>query len=1043
MNPSQPNKYTVTNNANGERLSFLSAVARAYASTGENLSELCFVFPNKRAGTFFLKALSEQIGRRTVLAPEVVAMPELMARISGREVASRIDLLFRLYNVYSRLMESSPDLHTDKDMLNFDRFAPWGETVVADFNEVDKYAADADSLFKNVRDYRDIRANFLTDEQMDVIERYFGYRPDSGDAERFWNTVDSDFEKSTVKERFVELWRVLPQLYTLLREDLERDGMTMEGTSYLQALQMVEEMTARDDIVLPWSRLVFVGFCQLSTTEARMFELLGSLEADDGRSFAEFYWDATGPVLAGNIGNHGAAVAAIRRNMSNFPTPDWAKPYMQLSDVDEMPPNVLVEAAPSNAAQVKIAAMKIDEWIRKVGENKIAAAQTAVVIPDENLLLPLIHSLPDNVGPVNLTMGYSMRYTSTASFVYHLRRLHMRRRSFGGEIGYYNADFRTFMSHPLVHLVVGTTTANAILTAVAERHLRVITPEWLAGRPEEGAAKLARILRPLDKNSNVNQTIDYISGVLDMVTGAIEHDGESTHTVNARLEAMQLALYQQGLARLRTSVNERGIEMHFANVFHLVDRLLAGEKVTFEGMPLRGLQIMGLLETRTLDFDHLIVLSMNDKIMPRRSNGRTFIPDSLRHAYGLPASTRGEELYAYYFYRMISRAKDVTLIYDARAGEGMRSGGKSRFLMQLEMLYDRNCVRHNNYSFRLSTQVPEAQGVRKTDAVMRRLSDYLTDDPERRRDLSASALMNYVKCPVWFYYKNVVGIKDEDLNYDFVDDITMGQIVHTTMLELYFPEGTHKKYLDRHIMLDAAYLDALLRDPERIATAVRRAVNREQFKLEGADLDRPLTGSILLTAQRLERMVRNAVECDRLRGGLELVGGEVKGNAKWNVETTDDSPALSVNMTYAIDRIDKIEGRLRIVDYKSGNADAKASEVEDIFSGKGSKYLLQLLLYAHLLQNDAAHGTEAEKSDIALNIFDVNRPAGEVEVWPKIGKEGHSLVERRGHRDVSDEFRACFDDMLRHIFNPDEDFEPTDDESNCDFCKFHYLCGRQ
>lgn len=1024
-------------------ISFLSAVARAYVSTGEDLSEICFLFPNKRAGTFFLNALSAETGGRAIIAPQVMAMPELMARLSRREVTSRIDLLFRLYNVYCRLMNSKPDLDSGKGLLNFDRFAPWGETVTTDFNEVDKYAADAAKLFQNVVDFRDISSNFLTDTQLDVIEEYFGYRPSAGEADRFWKTVEENYDKSAVKERFVELWRVLPQLYTDLKSDLEKDGLTMEGTSYLQAVENVEQMIDTDNFSLPWRRIVFVGFNRLSTTEAQLMKLLGSLEAEDGRRYAEFFWDATGPVLSPDSDVSGAATASIRRNIRKFPAPAWALPYLALSDVADMPKDITIDAAPSNAAQVKIAAMEMEEWLAE-GTTDIADAKTAVVIPDENLLLPLIHSLPPDIGSVNLTMGYSLRYTSTASFIYHLRRLHMRRRSSAGEAGYYSADFRVFMSHPLVHAVVGTVTANAILKAMGDLHLRVVTPAWIASRPEEGAEILARILRPLDKKASVDETIGYILEVLGIVDEALLRAGKATHTVNTRMERIQLAHYRRAVLRLHLSVRAHGISMHFANVFHLVDRLLAGEKVTLEGEPLQGLQIMGLLETRALDFERLIVLSMNDRIMPGRSRARTFVPDSLRHAYGLPASNHGEELYAYYFYRMLSRAREVTLIYDARAGEGMRSGGKSRFLMQLEMIHARGAIRHRNFSFNVGSTTSEPGNVEKTPGVMERLDDFLSDDPARKRNLSASALMNFVRCPVWFYYKNVVGLHDEDQSVNYIDSITMGNIVHKAMLQLYFPPDKWKVYIDSHLHLDAAALDDILNDEDRIMTAVCRAINEEHYHLKGEDLDRPLTGSVEMSAEHLARMVRNAVECDRMQGYLELVGGEVCGQTKWIVPAEGDLPALSVNMKYAIDRIDKVDGRLRIVDYKSGKAEAQASGVSGIFEGEEkSKYVLQLLTYAHLLEQDSLHGTPEEKHDIKLSIFNVNEDAAKVEVLPKIGKAGRTYITREGHRDVSDEFKAGFNDMLRRIFSPDEPFRPTTDEENCRICKFKYLCGRR
>ncbi len=1003
------------------RLSFLGAVAAAYVSRYEEMSDLCFLFPNKRAGTFFLKSLAESLGDRTMLAPDVMGVSEFMQRVTGREVASRIDLIFRLYKVYRGLLGRTGSLQTEADLLDFDRFAPWAETLTGDFSEVEKYDVDAAALFKNVRDYRSISSNFLTEEQCDVIERYFGYRPASDNVERFWNSIGPEEERSQLKQKFVELWKLLPELYAGLLENLEADGLALPGTTFRRAMQRV---AGEDSAALPWSKVVVVGFNMLSTTEARLFADMRDMLDADGEPYAEFFWDATGPVLgAGTDGVRSPAAMAMRRNMRNFPMPEWAVPYMARCQVDSMPEVINVAAAPSNVAQVKIASMKVGEWLEEIGPGQIADARAAVVIPDENLLLPLIHSLPTELEAVNLTMGYSMRYTAVASFIYHLRRLQSRLRKSGDVYGYYHEDFRLFMSHPLVQIVAGSTVANEINTDVSRLHLRVVTPEWLRERSE----RVAEMLRPIDRQATPSETVAYISGVLDMVDMALAEEGDNAHVINSKIERMQISLYQQALSRLWVSVETHNVSMRYGSVFYLADRLLAGETVTFEGEPLEGLQVMGLLETRALDFDHLVVLSMNDKVMPRRSRARTFIPDALRRGYGMPTSGQAEELYAYYFYRLLSRARDVTLIYDARAGEGMRSGGKSRFLLQLAMLYARDSVREKVYSFRLESSVAKPSGVAKSARVMERLSDFLR--PDSGRNLSASALMNYCQCQVKFYYKNVVGIGDDVESPDYIDAITQGNIVHRAMQNLYLPESLQKKYLKSRVVLDSAKLTDIAGDKELISRVVRRAVNREHFHLPPEKLDRELTGTVAMVAERLEAMVENAVRHDLMTAPVELVGAEITGTTRWRAGASPE-----VNFKYAFDRVDVVGGRMRIVDYKTGSAHVDAGSIEDIFNGSyQAKYMLQLMLYAHLLEQRA----EAP-GGIRLSIFDVNKEPGEVECCPTLDKK-----RINAHTDISAEFLAGMEQILCDIFDDTKPFEPAPDEAQCRYCTLKYLCGRE
>ena len=273
------------------RETFLGAVAAAYADSFKDLSDFCFLFPNKRAGTFFLKNLSECIAdNRTLLAPRVMTIADFVTEVSARLPAPRIDLVFRLYNVYRRLLHRDGSLATEEAVLEFDRFAPWAEVLLSDFNEVEQYDVDAGKLFHNVRDYQEISSNFLTPEQIEVMERYFGYSPTVEGVERFWRSLRIEDEDQTeLRSRFVRLWQLLPELFSSLLEDLERDGLCLPGSTYRLALR-----NARDSESLPggWRRIVAVGFNALSTTEQLLFDTLRKLPSSDGTPCMEFFWDA-------------------------------------------------------------------------------------------------------------------------------------------------------------------------------------------------------------------------------------------------------------------------------------------------------------------------------------------------------------------------------------------------------------------------------------------------------------------------------------------------------------------------------------------------------------------------------------------------------------------------------------------------------------------------------------------------------------------------------------------------------------------------------
>ena len=449
---------------------------------------------------------------------------------------------------------------------------------------------------------------------------------------------------------------------------------------------------------------------------------------------------------------------------------------------------------------------------------------------------------------------------------------------------------------------------------------------------------------------------------------------------------------------------------------------------------------MGLLETRALDFEHLVILSMNDKIMPRKASGRTFIPDSLRHGFGLPYSNYREDLFSYYFYRMISRAKEVTLIHDARAGEGMRSGGMSRYLMQLRYLYGGGRMHYENHKFLLNPPENEARPVEKSDMVMRQLEEFTVRDS--KRNLSASALRNYFQCQVKFYYENVQGIKSDPENSEYIDAIELGNIYHEVMFHLYFPEGSRNVYLDKPILVTEGMIDALLADREGLMRMVVRAINRLHFHRMASDLDAPVDGAAEIVAGHIADLVCDTLRYDRRLAPFRLLGGEISGIVEWPLRGSD----RRVNIKYAIDRLDIVKGadgveRHRIVDYKTGDAHVKASSVDAIFGGEmSSKNLFQLMLYANLMNRD-----RGSDESVRLSIYQVSDILRSGEVVPQIGIPGDKRITYKPlyvHKDINEEFLETTDNILADIFDREKPFLPADDDESCRYCRISHLCGR-
>lgn len=1003
---------------------FLDAVARAYVENFDRLADFCFIFPNKRAGTFFLRSLN-RASDRIFIAPKILSISEFAETLSGRETASRIDLLFRLYNIYRRHIGKSSSMDSAERLLDFEAFRSWGETLIADFSETDQYVVDADALFANVSDYREISSNFLSEEQIRILEQYFGHTPSLTEVEGFWKKVVPEDSSSDIKSRFLYLWQMMAPLYHLLNDELAACGLATQGGIYRLALEKIRE-SGRD--ALPWQKIIFVGFNALSTSEALIFDELRSLtphDAEEKISFADFYWDATGPVLESDNAD---AAAFLRLNKKNFPSPAWARPYLQMCRTDRMPDDMRIIAAPSNSAQAKLAAAAVARIQKMKGEvEKIKDARVAVVLPDENLLLPLLYALPESLTEINLTMGYSLKLTSAASFLHHLRRLLGRSRNAGGEISFYHEDLSLFISHPFSHILFGTEQVADLNSEVLRRHMLSVKFSVVKNYLKEKAD----LLLPQSFGEGVHGAIAFLDNLLDNLDKALA--GRNEGVIKSKIDRSHVSLYRDAIRRLELAVDEHGVEMGLRGVFYLVDRLLAGEKVTFEGKPLEGLQVMGLLETRALDFEHLIILSLNDSIMPRRARRATFIPDSLRRGYGLPYANYQERLFAYYFYRMISRASSVTFIYDARAGEGMRSGGESRYLLQLQYLFAPDSIRRENYRFMLSDSNSAPSEVKKTPAVMEKIMEFAREGSQR--NFSASALRKYGECQVKFYYETIANLRTDSEPAEFIDAITQGNIIHYTMLQLYFPDRKlQRKYLEEKIVMRKEDFERILDNEELIRREVRRAINKEHFKLDADRLDTPLDGAAELVAGHLTQQVKDIIAYDLSLAPVHLAGGEADYLIRWEFEE-----GKFVNMKFAIDRIDILnpestQPQIRIVDYKTGASHVKANSEEDIFNGEyDAKNIFQLFLYANLLNRKLGRD-----DDIKLSIYEVNKLNSGGETPPSIGKE-----RIKTHRELNEWFLKRLNEIISEIFNPEIPFLPTDNEDNCRLCKIRELCGKK
>lgn len=1021
-------------------ISFLDSIARAYASLDVDLSSYLFVFPGRRAGTFFLKYLADACGRRDIVLPEVLTMTDFAERLSGRVVAGRIELLFILYQAYVDLLKEGGV----RNVPEFDSFRRWGETALSDFNEVDMQDVDASSLFKNVKDLREISSNFLTEEQMKVMNEFFGQAFDpEAEARGFWKTFN-DNDDSVISSKFRLLWQVLGPLHESFLLRLEEKGLTSSGGSFRLAADRLEKGWPLDSGV---EKVVMIGFNALTSSERRIFDALADLEDEEsGEPFAEFFWDATGPVISDPASSAGRYV---QFDMKRWPMPEWARPWVSQSCTDSLPDSLRLISVPSNSMQIKVVSEVLADMSAQLPASDFKDAKVAVVLPDEQLLIPMLYSVPDSIGDVNLTMGYPLRLSAICTFISLLRRLESSRRKTGNAIGYYYKDLNMLLSHPFSRVLFGAGVTK-VKEWIASHHRFIVDIADVRNISPE----MSELLHPLGEDAGPHETARCLDGILQRISAAISEDGGSSPRNDVDLANIEV--YRCAVAQLLASVEEYGMNMGWRTFMALADRLLSAENVYFEGQPLRGLQVMGILETRALDFERIIIPSLNERILPARRRTRTFISESLRKAYGLPPVSYSESLFAYYFFRMISRAREVVLLYDSRSSDGARSGDVSRYVLQLQYLYARDRIKQESRTFSITKSELHPSPVAKTPEIMDVLRAYL-DQSSNGRNLSATVLTKYANCQLRFYFEEILKIKTDEISAEFIDAITQGSVVHDAMEAMYLPENMRKVYLEHPQIVDAPLVEACIRDTARIDALIRRSVNSRFYHLPPKDIDRPLRGSAAHVAGILRKQVLDILRFDLSQVPFLLFGVEIDGNVALKMPD-----GKLVNMRFAIDRLDSQLQRIdgcerelrRIVDYKTGSVHAKAESMQSVFDGEAEgKNLLQLWLYANIFDALPDKNFDKKGPRPVIDLFSENSNLPDQKLILELyevckvstGKHTYPYVEKvcqYDHEPQNAVFLQHLLAMLSQIFDEKQPFHPALDEKSCRYCPFKTICWR-
>jgi hypothetical protein len=938
-------------------------------SASSELGQLRIILPNRRAGLFLQRHLANHVTQIS-WTPHIYTISDFIDEQSLLGLADPLDLFFRLYDIYRKYVEIPESM---------DEFYLWGEMMLRDFDELDKYLVDADMLFRNIIDLKELEEPLagLDPEQLEFIRQ-------------FWTGFHTG-ERTREKEQFISSWVLLPQLYKDLRFMLTEKGQAYQGMQYRE----IAERTLRGEVDYRWKgRTIVVGFNALNRCEKLIFSALH-------KQGAEFYWDYDHQYIDSPGKEAGRF---LRDNMDQYPPAAELEDFSGLEDgkrynIFELPTDVL---------QAKM--------VHRILEDKDAGTlhectDTALVLCDEDLLLPVLMSLPGNISDINVTMGYPMKNTSVYSFIDTLLRMqHNIRQGSGGSVRFYHKDVIAILLHPYFRNLKEEATEDLTLRILQE-NLVTVEQVLFTGKLEQS------IFRP-------------VKGAADMLEYLKILFNQILETLGGKEELMQDALDRAFIFHLLTHLNKletlvaRRTDIGTGILDRLLRKQLGTLRMPFEGEPLSGLQLMGILETRLLDFNHVILLSMNEEVMPGTPSIQSTIPYSLRLAFSMPAKEDKDAIYAYYFYRLLQRARRVDLLFNG-GSEGLRTGEKSRYLHQLIFKHNLE-VRRPGLEVRArestSLEIPHSE------VVELKLKQFRSNAEEGRK-LSPSAVNTYIDCSLKFYLKYIAGIGEADEVSEDIDPAGFGTVVHDTLNELYSGIADRNGGLMGREDLSQLLVSSL---PEE---ALKKQFMKQHFKGRTRE---ELEGRNIIIFRVMLRYLIKIIRTDLAIAPFTLVSAEDNYQRKLQIEVAGEN--LEICLGGKIDRVDMVGGLIRVIDYKTGQTSQKFTSLESLFQsdyGSRNGAAMQILFYSWLV-GEAYPGEEVmpglygmkglfgEEFDPALNMTS-QRNEGRIETFRKL----------------EEPFLHLLKEVLQKLFDPQVPFVQRKEDQKCSYCDFAALCHRK
>lgn len=955
-----------------ENNSFLSNVARNLLDRyGEKISQLSLVFPSRRAQLFFTEALSKLIDR-PLWQPNYISFDEITKQYSPLKKADEFLLLTTLYKVYCKHTKSSE---------TFDHFYFWGETLLKDFNDIDKYLVNVEMLFRNLSEQKkfDGDFSFLSDEQISYIQT-------------FWGSFNPKNE-GKLETEFIHIWNTLYVIYTEYREVLRSKGLAYSGMIYRDMTETIKTNPPKES-----RHYIFIGFNALGNCEQILFD---HLKAQDR---ADFYWNYDDYYIENTSQEAGYF---IRSNIKKFPSPSSFINYSRFKENKD----IEIISAPSDVLQAKLLPDLLSQ-MKASYDHK-----TAVVLTDESLLIPVLHALPEEIKDINITLGYPLSQTPVFSLVELLLALQRSYKTFESQIGFYHKDVLAVLQHQYIKTVIGEEIDKL------KEDILIGNKIYAEGSMFEHNSLLKLIFTPQE---DYRMMIDYINSILNWIAYVpFDSDRETS-----ALRKEYIFMLKKALNRLKRSLSTEGLEIGISVFISLIRDVFRNLRIPFQGEPIKGLQIMSLTETASLDFENVILLSANDDILPGKFVKPSYIPYNLRKAFLMPNNEQNESIIAYHFYRLVQGAKKIRLVYSSKSDE-TSTGEMSRYLYQLKYEAPLD-VRENMATYQVTFGNINPIIIEKTPEIMEFLIRYL--DPKQNAHLSPSSISTFIGCNLRFYFATIKKIKQQELVQEDVPVNIIGDIIHKIMEDLYFP--LKGRFASRDT------LKVILNNKANLDFIINKSFAQNFYNKDELPSNFAQNGKLLLIREVIRKYVLAILNYDLKNSDFTFLCGEERFKAKQAI-TFRGKPAFA-KMWGIIDRIDIYQNNIRIIDYKTGGGKGKEKRlkfagVESLFSvdpNIRNKEAFQTILYALFYNFKYPNSDKAIVPglyfvrDSYLKTFDYHLFDSELQT---------KVEDARVYFPV---FSELLSSHLSKLFNSDIPFDQTEYYDNCRTCPYKIICGR-